>query len=322
MADGPSPGTWPRYLEAYESGVLHEKVGRALEMLESCRVCPRDCGVNRLENQWAVCKSGRYATVSSFSPHFGEEDCLRGWKGSGTIFFSHCNLKCVFCQNAHISQKGSGADVSPDQLASMMVALQKRGCHNINFVTPEHVVPQILEALPLAIEMGLHLPLVYNTSAFDSLESLQLLDGLVDIYMPDFKFWDPELARRYVKAVNYPETARVAIKEMVRQVGDLQFDENGLATRGVLVRHLVMPGLEEDSRQIFQFLARNISPDTFVNVMGQYRPAHRVDSTSYSEINRSVRTDELFHAIQLAQRSGLHRLDGPQRRVAVRISGS
>lgn len=322
MAERALARTWPVYLETYESGLLKEKVNRALAMLESCRVCPRDCEVDRMNDRWAVCRSGRYARVSSYFPHFGEEDCLRGWRGSGTIFFSHCNLKCVFCQNADISQNGAGVEVTPHQLARMMVALQERGCHNINFVTPEHVVPQIVEALPLAIEGGLHLPIVYNTSAFDSLESLKILDGIVDIYMPDFKFWDPELSRRYVKAVKYPEAARKAIKEMHRQVGDLRFDENGLATRGVLVRHLVMPGMGKDSRKIFEFLVREVSPDTFVNVMGQYRPAHRVGPESYSEINRPVTAGELMNAMQIAREAGLHRFDTRRAggRLAVTIS--
>ncbi|MCH8012884.1 MAG: radical SAM protein [Candidatus Marinimicrobia bacterium] len=308
--------SWPIYLGTYESGELAQKVNHALEMLRACYVCPRDCGVNRLENKWAVCKSGRYAVVSSYFPHFGEEDCLRGWKGSGTIFFSHCNLKCVFCQNFDISQppsgpggNGVGIEVDSTQLANMMLSLQEKGCHNINFVTPEHVVPQIVEALPIAIEKGLHLPLVYNTSAFDSLESLRLMDGLVDIYMPDFKFWDKEYARRYLKAVKYPEAAKAAIKEMHRQVGDLQFDGNGWAVRGLLVRHLIMPGMTKDSQKIFKFLVDEISPETFINVMDQYRPTHKVGGKSYQDINRSITQLELRQAYNVARELGLHRFD-------------
>ncbi|MFQ6673939.1 MAG: radical SAM protein [Fidelibacterota bacterium] len=319
MSNHLSRGSWPAYLEAYESGLLQKKVEEALEMLESCHVCPRNCGINRLENDWAVCKSGRYARVNSCFPHLGEEDCLRGWRGSGTIFFSHCNLKCVFCQNSSISQDDGGVEVTPGQLAQMMLTLQEKGCHNINFVTPEHVVPQIVEALPTAIEKGLRLPLVYNTSAFDSLESLRLLDGLVDIYMPDFKFWDHELARRYVKAATYPETARMAFREMHRQVGDLQIDPEGLATRGLLVRHLVMPGVASDSRRIFEFLAAEISRNTFINVMDQYRPAYKVRDGSYSEINRPVTMDEFREVVTLAREAGLHRFDHRESRLAAHL---
>ncbi len=313
LAKGKS-GFWPAHLHAWESGLLEAKVAEAREMLRECCVCPRDCGVNRLEDKWAVCKNGRYARVGSYGPHQGEEDCLRGWNGSGTIFFSHCNLRCVFCQNWDISQPSSKAEASgsattPGQLANMMLALQSQGCHNINFVTPEHVVPQIVEALPLAVGKGLRLPLVYNTSAFDSLESLHLMEGLVDIYMPDFKFWDPELARRYLKAVRYPSVARESIREMHRQVGDLQLDENGLAVRGVLVRHLVMPGMAADAERVFAFLAGEISPDTYINIMDQYRPAFKVSATNYAELNCSVRAAEFSRAIQAALAAGLHRFD-------------
>jgi putative pyruvate formate lyase activating enzyme len=218
----------PTYVRLHESGELTRRVDRGLQLLADCTVCPRDCHVNRLQDKYAVCKTGRYAEVSSYFAHMGEENCLRGRNGSGTIFFSWCNLRCVFCQNYDISWQGGGVATRPEELASMMLRLQERGCHNINFVTPEHVVPQILEALPLAIEGGLRLPLVYNTlplvyntSAYDSLDSIELMDGIVDIYMPDFKFWDAEMARHYAKSPNYPEAARRAIKAMHRQVGDL-----------------------------------------------------------------------------------------------------
>lgn len=301
--------SWPIYLQTYQSGLFKEKVDQALEMLRECYVCPRDCGINRLENRWAVCKSGRYARVGSYFPHFGEEDCLQGWRGSGTIFFSHCNLKCVFCQNWDISQEAAGLEVTPVRLAEMMLELQSKGCHNINFVTPEHVVPQIVEAMPLAIEAGLRLPIVYNTSAFDSMESLRLMEGIVDIYMPDFKFWDKELARQYVKAVKYPEVAREGINEMYRQVGDLRFDEQGMAVRGLLVRHLVMPGMEDDAGKIFEFLAREISPNTYVNVMNQYRPEFRVTDKEFSEINRPITAREYMSARNSAKKAGLGRFD-------------
>ncbi len=300
----------PAYLRTHEQGALRDKVERALSLLESCTVCPRDCGVNRLENEFAVCKSGRYARVSSAFPHVGEEDVLRGWRGSGTIFFAWCNLRCVFCQNFETSQTGEGEEVTPDQLAAIMLRLQETGCHNINFVTPEHVAPQILEALPIAIEMGLRLPLVYNTSSYDSLDSIDLMDGVVDVYMPDFKLWDRERCRKYLLAPDYSDAAREALRAMHRQVGELKLDERGLALRGVLVRHLVMPGLLDDTREIMRYLATALSRDTYVNVMDQYRPAWRAASRpKYAEINRPIQRAELRRAFEHATDAGLWRFD-------------
>ncbi len=297
----------PAYLRLYESGKLRVRVERALESLRSCRVCPRNCGVDRLGDKFAVCKTGRYAVVGSYFPHFGEEDCLRGWRGSGTIFFSGCNLRCVFCQNFDISWQLRGIPAPPRKLAEMMVELQERGCHNINFVTPEHEVPKIIEALPFAIEDGLRLPLVYNTSAYDSMESLELMDGVVDIYMPDFKYWDSEMARKYSKAPDYPDVARRTIKEMHRQVGTLVLDENGLALRGLILRHLVMPHHIGGTREIMRWIARELSPDTYVNVMAQYYPAGKV--SEYPEINRRLEPSEYEQALDEAWRAGLKRLD-------------
>jgi putative pyruvate formate lyase activating enzyme len=252
---------------------------------------------------------GRYARVASAFPHFGEEDVLRGWRGSGTIFFSWCNLRCVFCQNYEISQLGEGEELTPKELARLMIRLQEMGCHNINFVTPEHVVPQIVEALPYAIEMGLRVPLVYNTSAYDSLESLRVMEGLVDIYMPDFKLWTPERSRKYLLAANYPEVARQAIAEMHRQVGELRVDEDGLAVRGVLVRHLVMPGLLDETREIMRWLA-GLSRDTYVNLMDQYYPAWKAKTDPrYAEINRRVFRREMEEAFRIAREAGLWRFD-------------
>jgi putative pyruvate formate lyase activating enzyme len=288
---------------------LERRAADAVAALACCRVCPRDCRVDRLQDRRAVCRSGRLALVGSYFPHFGEEDCLRGWNGSGTIFFAWCNLRCVFCQNAELSQGGEGIPVAPARLAGMMLELQQRGCHNINLVTPEHVVPQILEALPLAIRGGLRLPLVYNTSAYDSLESLRWMDGIVDIYMPDFKLWDGGLAKRYLKAPDYPAAARAAIREMHRQVGPLVMDEHGLARRGLLVRHLVMPGLLEETRAILAWLARELSPDTYVNVMAQYHPAGVVSAERYPELDRRLRGDEHGEALAIARAVGLWRLD-------------
>ncbi len=301
------PAFQPAYVATYESGELHRKVERARALLEDCTVCPRDCHVNRLQDVYAVCRTGRYARVSSYFPHFGEEDCLRGWNGSGTIFFANCNLKCVFCQNYDISQRPAGEPVTPERLAGMMLELQDRGCHNINFVTPEHVVPQILEALPIAIGKGLRVPLVYNTSAYDSLDSIELMNGVVDIYMPDFKFWHREKAARYLKAEDYPEVARRVIKAMHRQVGELVLDERGLARRGVLLRHLVMPGDLAGTRAILEWIARELSPDTYVNLMDQYRPAYKTDR--YPEIHRALRSSEYREALRVAAAVGLRRLD-------------
>ncbi len=299
----------PAYLGPYESGELKLRVERALDALGSCEVCPRNCRVDRAADKFAVCKTGRYAVVSSHFPHFGEEDCLRGWKGSGTIFFSGCNLRCVFCQNFDISWQLQGAPAPPERLARMMLELQSMGCHNINFVTPEHVVPQIIEALPHAIEGGLRLPIVYNTSAYDSMESLELMDGVVDIYMPDFKYWDNEMARKYSKAPDYPDVARRTIKEMYRQVGDLVLDEHGMAKHGLIIRHLVMPGGVAGTREVMRWIARELSPTTYVNVMAQYYPAGKVSSQEYTEINRRLRPVEYEEALEEAWRAGLKRLD-------------
>jgi putative pyruvate formate lyase activating enzyme len=298
----------PAYVALHRSGELQRRATRAVEGLRACVACPRNCRVDRLAGKTAACKSGRYAHVASCFPHFGEEDCLRGWRGSGTIFFNWCNLRCVFCQNYDISQSPGGREAPPELLAAMMRELQRLGCHNINFVTPEHVVPQVLEALVLAVEDGLRLPIVYNTSAYDAMESLRLLDGVVDIYMPDFKLWDSEVSLRYLKAKDYADVARTALREMHRQVGVLRFDEQGLAKRGVLVRHLVMPGMLDQTRAILRFLADELSPDTYVNVMAQYHPAGRVGGERYAELNRRITYDEYTAAVKIARDAGL-RLD-------------
>lgn len=304
-------GTWPSYLELHESGELVRRAEQATGLLGPiCTVCPRECSVDRLDDQPGLCAVGRRAVVSSCFAHMGEEDCLRGQRGSGTIFFSGCNLKCVFCQNHDISWKAAGQPVSSQRLAEMMLELQALGCHNINWVTPEHVVPQILEALPDAVAGGFNLPIVYNTSAYDSIDSLRLLDGVVDIYMPDFKLWSTDAARLYLRKRDYPDVAREAIKEMHRQVDDLEVDENGLARRGVLVRHLVMPGLIDETESILRFLATEISTGTYLNLMDQYFPAGLVGSRGrFKEIGRRLTSKEYAQAIKLAEGLGLKRLD-------------
>ncbi|MBM3125604.1 MAG: radical SAM protein [Chloroflexi bacterium] len=298
----------PSYLRL-EPGELKRRAEEALGNLTDCRMCPRACGADRLAGKTGTCKIGRYARVSSFFPHHGEEDPLRGWRGSGTIFFAQCNLRCVFCQNYDISQSGEFPEVGPAALAGMMLELQAMGCHNINFVTPSHVVPQILEALGIAIEGGLHLPLVYNTSAYDSLETLHLLEGVIDIYMPDFKMWDEELAAKYLLARDYPETARAALREMHRQVGDLELDEDGIAMCGVLVRHLVMPGGIAGTPSVAAFLAHDLSSETYVNLMRQYHPQGRVNRERFCEINRRVTQPEFEEAEKAMTAEGLHRFD-------------
>ncbi len=301
----------PAYLEVSRRGELPARVEAALAELEDCCACPRNCHVNRLEDRAKVCNTGRHAIVSSAFAHFGEEDCLRGWNGSGTIFFGLCNLRCVFCQNWDISQEQSGGELTGPEIADLMLALQARGCHNVNFVTPEHVAPQVVEAIAEAVPRGLEVPIVYNTSAYDSLDSLQLMDGLVDIYMPDFKFMTYEPSRAYLKAKDYPARAVEAIEEMHRQVGDLTFGPDGLAKRGLLVRHLVMPGHVEDARLIFEWLADEISPDTYVNIMDQYRPLHLVGQSGgkYQAINRRPSASEMAAARAAARDAGLTRID-------------
>lgn len=299
--------------------ILEKRAQEALARLASCKICPRRCQANRLEDERGYCRTGRWARVASYTPHFGEEPPLVGRSGSGTIFFSGCNLSCLFCQNWDISQEDSGRSCRPEQIATMMLALQEAGCHNINFVTPEHVVPQVIEAIVAAVEQGLRLPIVYNTSAYDSMESLRRLDGLVDIYMPDLKLWSPELCAEYLNAKDYAEHARQAMAEMHRQVGDLKFTPEGVACRGLLVRHLVMPGLPDESRQILEWLAREISPDTFVNIMAQYHPEHLVGQRAadasgrrfvrYPKINRRPSRDEIESACECGRKAGLWRFD-------------
>jgi putative pyruvate formate lyase activating enzyme len=294
------------YLKLLESGDLQGRVSTAWRHLEDCDLCARYCRVNRLETtRGAVCRTGESAVVHSHGPHHGEEDPLRGWNGSGTIFFSWCNLRCVFCQNWDISQKGPGRAVQPGELARIMLELQAQGCHNINFVTPSHVIAQIIAAVAIAAEQGLELPLVYNTGGYDSLEALRLLDGVIDIYMPDMKYGDSTTAHRFSHVRNYVEVNRAAVREMHRQVGDLVIDENGIARRGLLVRHLVLPGNVSGTDDVLGFIARAISPDTYINIMDQYRPCYRGDENP--PLDRSITRDEFEQAKARAADLGLHR---------------
>jgi len=297
----------PAYIETARTGELQERAAQAVAALSECRLCPRECGVNRLEGELGVCRTARLARVCSYSPHFGEEDPLVGQMGSGTIFFSYCNLLCVFCQNWEISHLGEGREVEAEELAEIMLYLQSQGCHNINLVSPTHVVAQFLEALALAAERGLQLPIVYNTGGYDKVETLRLLEGVVDIYMPDIKYASGKHAARFSKAADYPEVARAAVVEMHRQVGDLVLDARGIATRGLLVRHLVMPEDIAGTAEVMRFLAEEVSRDTYVNVMAQYRPCG--EAHQYPEIARRISPEEYEAAVRAALKAGLHRLD-------------
>ena len=270
-------------------------------------MCPRHCGVNRLAGESGKCHVTRQAVISSYGPHFGEESPLVGRHGSGTIFFTYCNLRCVFCQNYTISQLGEGWAVDKEELAKMMLSLQAKGCHNINLVSPTHVVPYILEALELAVGMGLYLPLVYNSGGYDSVETLELLDGIIDIYMPDMKYSNDKIAEQLSGIKDYPKVNKAAIKEMHRQVGDLQLDEQGIAQRGLLVRHLVLPNRLAGTEEIVAFLAHEVSANTYLNIMAQYHPCHK--AFDIPQLSRPVSKQEFHEAIDLAHRQGLNRLD-------------
>jgi len=298
----------PAYIALLQNGELTRRARQAYRHLEDCDLCARYCHMNRRQTiKGAVCRTGERAIVNSFGPHHGEENPLRGWQGSGTIFFSWCSLRCVFCQNWEISQKGMGREVEPAQLAGMMLQLQAQGCHNINFVTPSHVVAQIIAAVDIAAQQGLNIPLVYNTGGYDSPEALALLDGIIDIYMPDMKYGDSRLARQYSKVRDYVEINFAAVREMHRQVGDLQLDVNGIAQRGLLVRHLVLPANIAGTDKVLAFLAREISTNTYLNLMDQYYPCYRAND--YPLLARPITQAEYDQALHLAQQYGLHRLD-------------
>ena len=288
-------------------GELERRAGQAFAYMERCDLCGRRCLANRLAGERGVCRTGVRAKVSSYGPHLGEEDPLRGWRGSGTIFFTRCNLRCQYCQNHDISQTDAGREVTAEELAAVMLYLQEAGCHNINLVSPSHVVAPILSALVVAARRGLRLPLVYNTGGYDSVKALKLLDGVVDIYMPDMKYAAAKNARKYSRVKDYPRFNRAALREMHRQVGDLQIDEHGLAARGLLVRHLILPNNLAGTRRIVRFLAEELSPNTYLNLMAQYRPCYHADR--FPELNRRITAAEYNAAVRMAKEAGLQRLD-------------
>lgn len=295
----------PAYLALYQSGELERRIDQLTKMLTRCTLCPRQCQVNRLQGELGFCRAGSNLTVASFFPHFGEEAPLVGRNGSGTIFLTHCNLRCSFCQNYDISHLGAGEPMTIRQLAQVMIYLQEQGCHNINLVTPTHYAPQIVAALPFAIELGLELPLVYNCGGYESLAVIELLDGIVDIYMPDIKFFSPQFAEKYAHAKNYFEVATRVLLEMQRQVGVLKMDANGLAYRGLLIRHLVMPHDVSGTAEIVRFIAEEISPDSYVNIMAQYHPCFEAQDDPL--IHRRITSQEYHQAIDIARRYGLQR---------------
>jgi len=300
------------YLSLHQSGELAERAVRARQRESACDLCARYCRVDRSERHGA-CRTGTKARVASYGPHHGEEEPLRGWRGSGTIFFTWCNLRCQYCQNSDISQGPAGREIESDELAAIMLTLQESGCHNINFVSPSHVVAEILEALVIAAGHGLRIPLVYNTGGYDSPEALTLLDGVVDIYMPDMKYADRLVARRLSKIGNYPEVNKTAIREMHRQVGDLKQDSRGIAQRGLLIRHLVLPEGLAGTEEIVRFLAEEISTNTYLNLMDQYRPSFKAHE--YPPLNRRLTSDEYREALKMAQEAGLTRLDERRRSI-------
>lgn len=293
--------------KSLSSGALSEKIQEAEEILKECTLCPRECRVDRTKDEMGFCRTGDKLFVSSWGPHFGEESPLVGKYGSGTIFLGNCNLGCLFCQNYSISHLGEGAEMSFERLADIMLALQQGSCHNINFVTPTHQMPMILKSLRVASGKGLNVPIVYNCGGYESLHAIKLLEGIVDIYMPDFKYIDPEMAKKYSYAEDYPEAAKAAIKEMHRQVGDLIIDK-GVALKGLLVRHLVLPEGIAGTAGVVKFIAEEISKDTYINIMDQYHPCYKAFDSP--PLNRRIANKEYKEALRLAQEVGLKRIDG------------
>ena len=292
----------PCYVETHRNGELREKVDALYNILESCELCPRKCGVNRLKGEKGFCKADKLM-VSSYFPHFGEEDPLVGIHGSGTIFLTHCNLRCVYCQNYEISHLGVGDIVSEERVARMMLELQALGCHNINFVTPTHYAPQLVKAISIAVEKGLRIPIVWNCGGYENVDIIKLLEGVVDIYMPDIKYSSSEVAKKYSFALDYFERCKEAVKEMHRQVGDLKI-KDGIAYRGLLIRHLVLPNDLAGSEEVLKFI-RSLSKDSYVNIMAQYRPEG--EAYKYEELSRRPTREEFMRVIEVAKKLGLTR---------------
>ena len=295
----------PGYIELYKTGELKIRIESLNDILKECKLCPRECGVNRIEGEIGVCKGGADLMVSSVSPHFGEEPPLVGFHGSGTIFLTHCNLRCVFCQNYDISHIGRGHITTSSEMANYMLRLQKMGCHNINFVTPTHYLPQIVASLPEAIDSGLKVPLVFNCGGYESLEVIRLLQGIIDIYMPDVKYADGRVAKKYSMSPDYPDVIKKVLLEMYRQVGNLKTNQDGIVERGLLIRHLIIPENLAGTEALMEFIATDISKDSYVNIMAQYRPMYRADE--FPELNRKITVQEYQEAIAIAIRAGLHR---------------
>lgn len=299
---------YPSYINLEKEGLLAERAEKLTSIYENCHLCPRDCRVNRIKGQTGICQATSKVKISSAFPHFGEEGPLVGKKGSGTIFFSNCGLRCVYCQNYTISIQGEGVEISDRQLAEAMVKVQNFGCHNINLVTPTHYLPNIVNALRQAIPLGLRIPLVYNTGGYEQAEIIKLIDGIVDIYLPDCKYMDSSMSAKYSeRAYNYPYYAKLALKEMYRQVGNLVTDRMRTAVRGLMVRHLILPNKISGTEEFIKFIAEEFSQTTYVNLMGQYRPEHK--AFEYPEIARRLKRSEHTEAIAWAKKYGLTRLD-------------
>ena len=308
LSKGEEPAvSYPSYLSLHEKGILSERVKELQSMYESCTLCPRDCRVNRKKKQKGKCQATSNLKVSNAFPHFGEEPPLVGQKGSGTVFFSNCGVRCVFCQNYEISIEGEGIEIPDERLAESMIKLQKMGCHNINLVTPTHYVPNIVNALEMAVGMGLKIPLVYNTSGYEKLETLKLLDGIIDIYLPDFKYMDPEKAAKYSdQAYSYPHYARIALKEIHRQVGELVTTGKGVALKGLIIRHLILPNRIAGTREFLKFVSEELSKNTCINLMRQYRPEYR--AKEFPDIARRINRKEYEETLGWAGEFGLTNL--------------
>lgn len=294
---------YPSYIDAFNSRMLHEKVKASQKMLEECKICPRMCGIDRQKNQIGFCRTGKKAVVCSYFAHHGEEPAISGSHGSGAIFFSRCNMKCVYCQNFDFSQLEEGREVKDEELASYMIGLQNKGCHNINLITPTHVMPQILNALLIAVDQGLCIPLIYNTSGYECPETIAFLEGIIDIYLPDARYASDTFSARYSEAPSYPKMNQRSLKEMFRQTGPAEFDENEIIKKGLIVRHLVLPNDIAGTEEIFSFITHEVSPHTYVSLMSQYFPAYRAEN--YPTLDRPITWEEYEKAIELMKKYGL-----------------